>query len=89
MSPVFVPAGDLDVPAGFSKTGDTLQEKRGSSIGLVFMSITLGNTLGASVGLALTSFLSQEQMMTWGWRIPFILGFFLGIISYIIRKKSM
>ena len=24
MSPVFVPAGDLDVPAGFSKTGDTL-----------------------------------------------------------------
>ncbi len=26
MSPVFVPAGDLDVPAGFSKTGDTLHE---------------------------------------------------------------
>ena len=26
MSPVFVPAGDLDVPAGFSKTGDTLLE---------------------------------------------------------------
>ena len=25
MSPVFVPAGDLDVPAGFSKTGDTLR----------------------------------------------------------------
>ncbi len=25
LSPVFVPAGDLDVPAGFSKTGDTLQ----------------------------------------------------------------
>ena len=24
LSPVFVPAGDLDVPAGFSKTGDTL-----------------------------------------------------------------
>ena len=65
------------------------KEKRGLSIGLVFMSITLGNTLGASVGLTLTSLLSQEQMVMWGWRIPFIFGFFLGIISYIIRKKSM
>ncbi len=31
MSPVFVPAGDLDVPAGFSKTGDTLHVFKNST----------------------------------------------------------
>jgi MFS family permease len=65
------------------------REKRGFSIGLVFMCITLGNTLGAGVGLVLTRLLSQEQMMAWGWRIPFIIGFFLGIISYIIRQRMI
>ncbi len=64
-------------------------EKRGLSIGIVFMCITLGNTLGSGVGLVLNSFLSYEQMMEWGWRIPFIVGFFLGIISYLIRKKTI
>ena len=63
--------------------------QRGFAIGLVFMCITLGNTLGAGMGLLLTTILKQQQMMSWGWRIPFIVGFFLGIISYIIRKKSI
>ncbi|KTD20980.1 major facilitator family transporter [Legionella lansingensis] len=63
--------------------------RHGFSIGLVFMCITLGNTLGAGVGLLLTTILNQQQMMAWGWRIPFILGFLLGIISYVIRRKAM
>ncbi|KTD44306.1 major facilitator family transporter [Legionella parisiensis] len=65
------------------------QEKRGFAIGLVFMCITLGNSLGALVGFILTSLLNQVQMMAWGWRIPFIIGFGLGIISYMIRKQSI
>lgn len=63
------------------------KNRQGFSIGLVFMCITLGNTLAALVGLALTHLLSLEQMMIWGWRIPFIMGFCLGIVSYIIRKR--
>lgn len=62
-------------------------QKRGLFVGLVFMCITLGNTLGGLVGFLLTTVLSDEHMMAWGWRIPFILGFFLGIISFYIRKK--
>ncbi|MBY0378509.1 MAG: MFS transporter [Gammaproteobacteria bacterium] len=62
-------------------------EKRGLFIGVVFMCITLGNTLGGLVGLVLTHILNETQMMAWGWRVPFILGFLLGIISFYIRKK--
>lgn len=62
--------------------------KRGFSIGFVFMCITLGNSLGALVGLFLTCLLNQEQMMSWGWRVPFVVGFILGILSYFIRKRT-
>ncbi|CDZ77747.1 Proline porter II [Legionella massiliensis] len=65
------------------------QTRRGFAIGFVFMCITLGNTLGAGIGLLLTTFIDQQQMMSWGWRIPFVLGFLLGIVSYLIRRKSI
>jgi len=64
------------------------KERRGLAIGLVFSCITLGNTMGALVGLGLTHWLSAEQMNAWGWRIPFIIGFILGIVSYVIRQKT-
>jgi MFS family permease len=63
--------------------------RQGFSIGIVFMCITLGNTLGAGVGLLLTTILDHQQMMDWGWRIPFLLGFLLGIISYVIRRRAI
>ena len=62
-------------------------KKRGLFIGILFMFINFGNALGGIVGLLLTTALSPEHMMAWGWRIPFLLGFLLGIISYYIRKK--
>ncbi len=63
--------------------------QRGVAIGFVFMCITLGNTIGAGVGLILTTCLTSQQMLLWGWRIPFILGFIVGIISYEIRSKTL
>lgn len=64
------------------------KHQRGMANGIIFMSITFGNLLGAFVGFGLTNVLSPQAMGVWGWRLPFILGFFLGIISFIIRKKT-
>ncbi|MGS5041105.1 MFS transporter [Staphylococcus saprophyticus] len=49
---------------------------------------TLSGYIAASVlsGL-LFFFLSDDQMATWGWRIPFILGLFLGIFGFYLRRK--
>src|SRR5699024_734249 len=49
---------------------------------------TLSGYIAASVlsGL-LFFFLNDEQMTTWGWRIPFILGLFLGIFGFYLRRK--
>lgn len=63
------------------------KQTHGLAIGLVFMSITLGNTLGAGVGFLLTSVFNESTMLTIGWRLAFIFGFFLGILGFIVRKK--
>ena len=49
---------------------------------------TLSGYIAASVLIALlTYFLSDAQMLAWGWRVPFILGLFLGlIVLYLILK---
>ncbi len=60
---------------------------RGVSVAIVFMCVTLGNVLAALIGFTLTSTFTHHQMLAWGWRIPFFIGFLLGIISYLLRKR--
>jgi len=60
---------------------------RGLGIGILFMSITFGNALGGAVGFVLNYSIGNAAMIAWGWRLPFLLGFLLGICSYLIRKN--
>lgn len=63
--------------------------RRGLAVGLIFMGVTLGNVLGGGLGYGLTTHLNNQAMLSWGWRIPFIVGFFLGLIAYFLRKKTL
>lgn len=48
---------------------------------------TLSGYIAASIFAGLLFyFLSDEQMMAWGWRIPFILGLFLGLFGLYLRR---
>ncbi|MCY1398080.1 Proline/betaine transporter [compost metagenome] len=42
--------------------------------------------LGAGIGLLLSSVLSQPDLESWGWRIPFILGLLIGPVGWYIRR---
>ncbi|MEV6322882.1 MFS transporter [Nocardia sp. NPDC051787] len=46
-----------------------------------------GGVGGVAVALALTNLLSQEQMLNWGWRVPFLLAAPLGLAALYIRLK--
>jgi MFS transporter, MHS family, proline/betaine transporter len=46
-----------------------------------------GMLLGLGVCTALTFALTAEQFETWGWRVPFILGFFVGLVGIYIRSQ--
>src|SRR6202790_1054838 len=46
-----------------------------------------GQILAAAVFLPLAHYMPEEAFNTWGWRIPFLLSFFVIIAGYIIRRQ--
>ncbi|TGA73532.1 MFS transporter [Staphylococcus croceilyticus] len=63
-------------------------DKKRNSLGSGLEIGTLSGYIAASIMIALLSFfLSDAQMQAWGWRIPFILGLFLGLFGLYLRRK--
>ncbi|PJE79107.1 Proline/betaine transporter [invertebrate metagenome] len=61
---------------------------RGGTAGLIVFGVTSGNLLGSLCGLLLNVWLPEEDLATWGWRLPFLLGGSLGFIGYKLRKNA-
>lgn len=47
----------------------------------------LTTLLAAAFGAVLNGALSPQQMMSWGWRIPFFFGLLIGPVAYYIRRR--
>lgn len=60
---------------------------RGKNCGWMISSIGVGVVFGSLLLFMLTHFLSNDAMLSWGWRIPFLLGGVLAIPGYFIRKN--
>jgi MHS family proline/betaine transporter-like MFS transporter len=45
----------------------------------------MSNLIGASLATAITFFLTKQQVMDWGWRIPFLLGVIIVPVGFWIR----
>ncbi len=54
---------------------------------LSMLSMLVGLLCGAMIAAGLAHVMPQADFDTWGWRIPFILGFFIGIIGLYIRVR--
>ncbi len=63
------------------------KEKRGFWATLIYTSGTVGTLFGILLGAVLTLVLSSEQMLAWGWRIPFLLGAALGLYGLVMRTR--
>jgi MHS family proline/betaine transporter-like MFS transporter len=50
----------------------------GSSVGMIAASLT---------SLVLTLYFSQDQMLSFGWRLPFLAGIAFGILGYYLRRN--
>lgn len=67
----------------------TEKPRHGSHIGLVISSVGLGSSLAAFILYLLSKNLVLEEILSWGWRIPFLLGGILAIVNYFIRKHLL
>ena len=47
----------------------------------------LTTLLAALAGTWLTTALTPEQVLSWGWRLPFLFGLFIGPVAYYIRRN--
>ncbi len=54
---------------------------------LSMLSMLIGLLSGALMATALATYMPTDAFESYGWRIPFILGFFIGIVGLYIRSK--
>ncbi|MGO1550265.1 MAG: MFS transporter, partial [Nesterenkonia sp.] len=49
--------------------------------------VPLGMILATLFMFGLNAFLTEEQFLQWGWRVPFIFSFVLIVAAYLIRRR--
>jgi len=66
----------------------TTATHRGFTGSISMSSICIGILFGSTISYLIQNFLSVEQFDNWGWRIPFLLGFFILFAGFYIRKHT-
>lgn len=63
------------------------RERRGQWSSLIYIASVFGNTVGIALGWLLTLVLSDAQMHSFGWRVPFVVGGVFGLVALFIRRR--
>ncbi len=61
--------------------------RRGVFGSISLFSTCMGIVLASAVISFISSILSHEQFISWGWRIPFLLGIVNGIVAYYLKRN--
>lgn len=61
------------------------ERKRGFIGSSTFVSMCGGMLIGSLVAKICHKVFTPEELVTWGWRLPFIAGIFIGLIGFYIR----
>lgn len=78
-----------EIPGALAYVSESMPHKRGLACGIILFALINGIVLGSLVEATLVSILSPQQMLAWGWRIPFVLGGIFGFISYYLRRDLL
>lgn len=76
-----------EIPGAITYVTESLTHHKGLACGIIFCALLFGIVLGSLVYAAMSTVLAEEQMQSYGWRIPFILGGIFGLLSYLVRKE--
>ena len=55
---------------------------------LVMCGANIGTLVGNLVGAILRSALTEEQLVSWGWRIPFLMGILNGLVAWFLHRRG-
>ena len=62
-------------------------ERRGYSASWQWATIGMTSIIASLFGLVLTSELSHQQLLDWGWRVPYVFGLLVGPAGLYIRSR--
>jgi MHS family proline/betaine transporter-like MFS transporter len=62
-------------------------ERRGYSASWQWSTTGMVSVIVSLFGLALTTLLTHEQLVTWGWRLPYVFGLLVGPVGLYIRSR--
>lgn len=62
------------------------KHKVGLACGILTAGLVIGILIGSLVSTAIHRHLDQEELLAWGWRLPFLLGGGFGFISLYLRR---
>lgn len=62
-------------------------DKRGAATAWAPAGAVAGILMGSLVGTAILNSMPLEDVVAWGWRIPFLFGVLVGAVGYILRRR--
>jgi MFS family permease len=74
-----------ELPGAISYVVETAPRRSGLSVGIVFFCVNSGVALAALLNLVVHETLTVEEIGAWGWRIGFLVGGALGLVSFVLR----
>jgi MFS family permease len=76
-----------ELPGAITFATETAERRPGLACGIVFALVNGGVLLAAFVNLVLGAWLSEADMLAFGWRIAFAIGGVLGLVSFWLRRN--
>jgi MHS family proline/betaine transporter-like MFS transporter len=62
-------------------------DRRGAASAWAVFGATGGILLGSTVAALVLNTLPLEQVVAWGWRVPFLFGVLVGVAGFILRRR--
>lgn len=76
-----------EVPGAWVFVSEHVPSRRiGYACGTLTAGLTAGILLGSLIATLLNTSLSQAQIFSWGWRLPFLLGGVFGLCAMMLRR---
>ncbi len=68
-------------------TEASARNRRGLGSSFQYVSMTCGQLLGLGILITLQHTLTTDQLESWGWRIPFLLGALFAVVVFWLRRR--
>lgn len=77
-----------ELPAAMTYVYEHAPSKhRAFAMATLFFGVNAGLLLGSLVTTLITSIFTEEQLLTYGWRLPFLLGGLFGMMAIFLRRQ--